>query len=91
MASGWKCSSGAAGRIEELVVLAAIVSEEVVHQRRDIFLALAQRRQRDVDHVQPVVEILAEVAFLDQLQQVGIGGGQDAHIHLDRIGGRRAA
>ena len=47
--------------VEELLVFAAILGEEVLHQRRNIFLAVAQRRQRDIDHVQPIVEILAEL------------------------------
>ena len=46
--------------------------------------AVAQRRQRDRNHVQPVVEVLAERPFLHQLAQVGVGRGDDAGVELDR-------
>ncbi len=72
--------------VQKLFVLAAVLGEEVIHQRRDIFLAIAQRRQRQIDHVQPVVQILAELAFFHQPLQIGVGGGDDAHVHLDGFG-----
>ena len=45
----------------------AELREEVLDQQRDVVLALAQRRQVDVDDVEPVVEVLAEPALLDLL------------------------
>ena len=45
-----------------LAVLRAVLLEEVLRQRRNVVLALPQRRQVDVDDVQPVVEVLAEPA-----------------------------
>ena len=51
-------------------------------QQRNIFFALPQRRQVDGDDVQPVKEIFAELAFAHLLFQVHIGGGNDAHVHL---------
>jgi len=39
---------------------------------------LAQGRHRDPDHVQPVIQILAELAGSDGLLQVAIAGGDDA-------------
>ena len=39
-----------------------------------------QRRQRDRDDVDPVVEVLAELALRDELRQVAVGGGDDAHV-----------
>jgi len=41
----------------------------MVHQRGDVFLALAQGGQRDFDHVQPGSRGLAELAFLNHLEQ----------------------
>src|SRR5208337_2475192 len=49
--------------------------------------ALAQGRQRDVDHVEAVVQVLAELAFPDELVEIGVGGGQNTDVHLDRVGG----
>ena len=37
---------------------------------------LAQRRQGDRDHVEPVEEILAELALPDQLREVAVGRGR---------------
>ena len=48
-------------------------------------LALAQRRQVDADDVQPVEEVLAEPALLHLVLQVDVGGGDDAHVDLDRL------
>ena len=46
--------------------------------------ALAQRRQAQRHDIEPVIKILAEQALADQLAQVAVGGGDDAHIGLDR-------
>ena len=35
------------------------------------------------DDVEAVVEVVAEAALADQIFQVHVGGGQDAHIHFD--------
>ena len=51
---------------------------------RDVVLALAQRRHLDRHDVQPVVEVLAELAGLDHRRQVAVGGGDQPHVDLDR-------
>ena len=66
----------------------AIRAEQVVGQQRHVFEPLAQRRDVDPQHVEPVVEVLAEGALGDLLQQVPLGRGDDPHVGLD---GRRAA
>ena len=43
--------------------------------------ALAQRRHVDGDQVDAVEQVLAELAALDQLGQVAVGGRDDAHVH----------
>ena len=53
-----------------LVVLLAVFLEEVLREQRDVVLPLAQRRQVDVDDVQPVVEVLAEPSVLHHLLQI---------------------
>ena len=40
-----------------------VAAEEVLHQHRDVLAALAQRRQRQRQHVEAVVQVLAELAF----------------------------
>ena len=58
-------------------------SDEILHQQRNIFRPLAQRRQVHGDDVQPIVEILAERPLLHHLRQVGVGRGDDADVDLD--------
>ena len=50
----------------------------------DVLLALSQRRQLDLDALQPVIEILAEPAFLNELLQVLMRGRHQTHVHGDR-------
>ena len=52
---------------------------------RDVLAALAQRRQLDVDDREAEVEVLAEVARLDLLHQVAVGGGDHPHVDLDDV------
>ena len=82
IASGSKRSMRAPVRIQKLLVLLAELLEEVLDQQRNIFAPVAQRRQIDVDDVQPVVKIFAEFLLFHHLAQIRIGGGQNPHIHL---------
>ncbi len=86
MASGSKRSSERPCGVQELLVLAAVLVEEVLDQRGMSSLRSRSGGSDDVDDVQPVVEVLAELAFLHQLAQVGVGGREDAHVHLDGLG-----
>src|SRR5262245_30725178 len=58
------------------------VPEEVLRQRQDVLAPLAERRYRQVDDVQAVVEVLPEPALLDGGLEIDVGGGDDAHVHL---------
>ncbi|MNS71991.1 hypothetical protein D3C72_1053870 [compost metagenome] len=50
-------------------------------QRRQVLAALAQRRHAQFDHVDAVVQVVAETPVFDQLGQVLVGGRKDAHVH----------
>src|SRR5262249_9182803 len=52
---------------------------------RDVLRALAQRRQLDGDHVDPVVEVLPEPALLDRLLEVEIRGRNEPEFRFDRL------
>ena len=54
----------------------------MIDEQRDVFFPLAQRRQRDGDHVDAVEEVLAEVAVADRLAEVAVRGCEDADVHL---------
>ena len=58
---------------------------KVLNEQRDVFPAIAQRRQLDLDDIQPIVEVLAEAAVLDHFRQVGVGRGHHSHVHFDRL------
>src|SRR5271166_1828522 len=54
-------------------------------QNRNLFLALAQRRQRHGESVEAVVKILAQSLVSQRFGNVDIGGGQDADIDFDYV------
>ena len=54
--------------------------EERVGQLEDVVEPLAQRRQRDLEDAEPVVEVLAELAALHRGVQVAVGRGDDADV-----------
>jgi hypothetical protein len=49
----------------------------------EVFEALAQRREAQREHVEAVVEILAEAALGDRAGEVDVGGGEDADVDPD--------
>ena len=79
-------SEGARG----LAVFAAELIEEAVDQQRNVFLAFAQRREMQRDHVQAMEKIFAEAAFATSLVQIFVGGGEDADVHFDGFGAAEA-
>jgi hypothetical protein len=62
--------------------------EEMFKQQRDIVAAGAQRRDTEVNDVDPIEQILAEEALSHHLGEIAIGGRDDPHIHalVDAIG-----
>ena len=67
-------------------VLLGVALQEELDQRRDVLAALAQGRQVDRDDVEPVVQVLAEPAGVDLVEQVAVGGGDDPGVDLDGAG-----
>src|SRR5690606_10813871 len=65
------------------VVLAAGLADERLDEQRDVLTALAERRQIDVQDVQPEIQVAAEPSDLDELTQRLVGGCDDAHVDLD--------
>ena len=65
--------------------LARALLQEEAGQRRDVFLALAQRRQAQADDVEAMEQVFAERAGLDPLLQVLVRGGDDAHVAAHRV------
>ena len=74
-----------------LAQLRCELREEVPDQQRDVVGALAQRRQLDREHVQPVEEVAPEPPLGDLLLQVAVGGRDQAHVDAHASGCRRPA
>ena len=55
---------------------------KMVKQNGDVVLAFAQWRNIQLHHVQPVVQVSTELAFVAELLQVSLGGGDNANIHI---------
>src|SRR2546427_1057481 len=56
--------------------------KEVRGERRNVFTPIAERRQLNLDRVQPEEQILTEPTRRDLLAQVGVGRRHDAHVHV---------
>ena len=63
---------------------AGVAADEVLDQQRNVLAPLAERRHRDRNDVQTVVQILLEPAVADELAQVAVGRGDHAHVDLNR-------
>ena len=64
--------------------------EEKIRQRGNIFFVFAQRRNVDGDHIQAIVQILAERAFFERGAQIAIRGGDQTHVDFERFGAAEA-
>src|SRR5262245_47048902 len=58
--------------------------DEIVDQERDVGPSLAKRGHFEWKHVEPVEQVRSEGAVGDRGAQISIGGGDDAHVRLDR-------
>ena len=68
--------------LDRLAVARVELVQEGLDEERDVFLALAQRRQLDGEDVQAVVEILAQLAAADGFGRIDVGRGDDPHVDL---------
>ena len=67
-----------------LLSLGGAALQEIIGQCRDIFFALAQRRQCQGNDIQPVKKIGAKSPAHHRAFEIAIGGGDDAQIGSDR-------
>src|SRR5262249_11738223 len=61
--------------------------QEVERQLGDVLPAVAEGGHGDGNDVEPEIQVLAEAALPDQLLQVLVGGGDDAHVHRHGVAG----
>src|SRR4029077_12509148 len=69
-----------------LVVFLAVASQEMREERGNIFAAVAQRRQEQVNDIQAMVKIFAEAAFTNEGEEFHVGSGDDADIDFNLLG-----
>ena len=69
-------------RLPELAVEGVDVER---HEQGNVFEVRAERRQRDRQHVESIVEVLAEPAGLDLLFEVAVRRRDHAHVHGDVV------
>ena len=55
----------------------------MLREEQHVAAARAQRRQRQVDHVDPVIQILAKPLVLDHVLELAVGGREQANIDGD--------
>ena len=60
----------------------AQLPQELLGEQGHIGDALSERRQRKVEHLQPVEQVFAELPLLDGLTQVAIAGRDHAHVRF---------
>ena len=71
-----------------LAIAGAAAAEKVRGQQRNVFAPIAQRGQMDLHRVEAEEQVFAEVARRGLFVQLGIGGGENAHVDAPRL--RRA-
>jgi len=59
------------------------LAQEERAQVRDLFAPVAKGRNVNPNDIQAVIQVFAELSFLDALLQVGVGCGKDPHV--DRL------
>ena len=69
-----------------LIRLLRNLLQKVRDQQGNIFAPIVQRRQADLDYVEPIVEVFAEFARAHHFLQVAVRSRDDADINIDRFG-----
>ena len=65
-------------------------NEKVVHEWRDIFATVAQRRNGNDERPQSEIQVFAKRSRLDSLAQITVRGGHDSSVDLDTPFGAHA-
>ncbi len=82
--SRWKASGVSFGSVFAELLGEAL--DERRDERGDVFAALAQRRDFHLESVQPVVEILPEIAGAEGIGDRAIGRGHEPEIRAGGLG-----
>src|SRR5580704_3512965 len=72
--------------LHRLAIALGVTAQEISSQRWNVLTAIAERGNLNLDCVQTEEKILPEASGRDFLIEVGIGGGDDPHIHAAGLG-----
>jgi hypothetical protein len=67
------------------------LGSEKLHEKRNVLDAIPQWRDAQFDHIEAIVEILAEAAFRDFTLQVAVRGSNDLDVDWDGVEGTHRA
>ncbi len=70
--------------LRRLAVLLGELLEKRIHQKRDVLLAVAQRRHHDRHHAEAEEKVVAKFSLAHHLLEVPVRGRDEPHVHLDR-------
>jgi hypothetical protein len=73
------------GDIYHVAVFFESALAEMLDQQRHVHLAVAQRRDFDLEDVQPVVKVGSELPGSDQSGQGLVRGGEDPDVHVTGV------
>src|SRR5947209_1268082 len=73
-----------------LPVARRLLAEEMGGEGEDVLASIAERRERDLDRVEAVQQVLAEPSLGDLALEARVGGGDDAHVDADGARGADA-
>ena len=79
---GGHAAQGGGGNVANfLPVFVGEPAGEIPGQQRNVVKALAQRRDKNLDDIQPVEEIVAEAAGGDTIFEMAVAGGNQMDVH----------
>src|SRR5262249_58245535 len=70
--------------LNRLFRTARVLLGEVAYEERNIFPALAQRRDYKWENIEPVIEVAAKLLVYNLLGKVHVCGGDETKIHPGR-------
>src|SRR5262249_13823789 len=76
--------------IDRLAKLPAELLDEMAYEQGNVLWAFAQRRHSDGKHIEPVVQVGAELLFAYQCFEIAIGGGDEPGVGAKRARGAEA-
>ena len=67
------------------IVRFGVLAKEVLRQQGDVAPACSQGGNVQLNHVEPVVQVLPKTSLLDHFHKVAVGGHHHADVYRDRL------